>query len=129
MLAPPFGSYATYPGASPQPPPPPSAAQRSHVHFNHISHLSHQLNQLNLNHLGHVNFYPQPVFYWSYPSPPVSPTHYYGPHHAQHMPPPTPGGQHLSPPPNMQATNVAPPLAQPTLVSICDRFLFSASFD
>lgn len=38
---------------------------------------------------GHHAFYPQPIFYWAYPSPPVSPTTYYGPpHHPAHMGPP-----------------------------------------
>lgn len=29
--------------------------------------------------LAHRQFYPTPIFYWPYPSPPVSPTSYYAP--------------------------------------------------
>lgn len=56
------------------------------------------------NHMVHLHpaFYPQPILYWGYPSPPVSPTTYYGP------PPQT---AHLSPP------NV-PPTHQPALVCL-----------
>lgn len=53
---------------------------------------------------GHPAFFPQQIIYWPYPSPPVSPTAYYGPAH----PPPHP---HIAP-------NFTPPLHQPTLVSI-----------
>ncbi|XP_037051284.1 RNA-binding protein fusilli isoform X1 [Bradysia coprophila] len=35
---------------------------------------------------GHPAFYPQPILYWGYPSPPVSPT-YYGPPPPQHVAP------------------------------------------
>lgn len=56
------------------------------------------------NHMMHLHpaFYPQPILYWGYPSPPVSPTTYYGP------PPPT---AHLSPP-NVPQTH------QPALVCL-----------
>lgn len=52
----------------------------------------------------HPAFYPQPILYWGYPSPPVSPTTYYGP--AGH-----PQSRHV-------AHNLAPPLPphQQTLV-------------
>jgi hypothetical protein len=53
---------------------------------------------------GHPAYYPQPILYWRYPSPPVSPTTYYGPAptHLQ----PNLGHQH-----------------QPALVSSCIWFL------
>lgn len=36
----------------------------------------------------HAAFYPHPILYWSYPSPPVSPTTYYGPaSHPAHIAP------------------------------------------
>lgn len=51
----------------------------------------------------HPAFYPQPILYWGYPSPPVSPTTYYGapsaaaapPHH--HLPPNMPPHHHHQP--------------------------------
>lgn len=43
----------------------------------------------------HPAFYPQPILYWGYPSPPVSPTTYYGP--ASH-----PQSHHVAPPPPHQ---------------------------
>lgn len=52
----------------------------------------------------HPAFYPQPILYWGYPSPPVSPTAYYGP--AGHPPPP----------PHHMAANLSPQ-HQATLVS------------
>lgn len=52
---------------------------------------------------GHPAFYPQPILYWGYPSPPVSPT-YYGP-----------------PPPTHVASNLGPQ-HQTTLVSTFKRF-------
>lgn len=48
-------------------------------------------------------YFPQPILYWGYPSPPVSPTTYFGP------PPPPP-------PPHLQPT--LGPQSQPTLASI-----------
>ncbi|XP_021707093.1 RNA-binding protein fusilli isoform X3 [Aedes aegypti] len=54
-------------------------------------------------HPAHPAFYPQPILYWGYPSPPVSPTTYYGapatatapPHH--HLPPNMPPHHHHQP--------------------------------
>lgn len=51
---------------------------------------------------GHPAFYPQPILYWGYPSPPVSPTTYYGP----------------APP------HVGPPHHQPALVSFFISFYY-----
>lgn len=51
----------------------------------------------------HPAFYPQPILYWGYPSPPVSPTAYYGP--AGHPPPPHHMTANLSP--QHQATLVS----------------------
>lgn len=67
MIGPPFAGYAPFPSAAAVLPP------RGH----------------------HPAFYPQPILYWGYPSPPVSPTTYYGP----------------APP------HVGPPHHQPALVS------------
>ena len=57
MVGPAFGAYAQF---APQPP---VLQTRGH----------------------HPAFYPPPILYWGYPSPPVSPTAYYGPagHHPQ----------------------------------------------
>lgn len=62
----------------------------------------------------HPAFYPQPILYWGYPSPPVSPTAYYGP--AGHPPPP----HHM-------ATNLSPQ-HQATLVSILFLFILKLLF-
>lgn len=76
MVGPAFGGFAQFaPSAAVLPPP-------RHGH-------------------GHPAFYPQPILYWGYPSPPVSPTTYYGPAH--------------HPPPHM-AANLGPQ-HQPSLVS------------
>lgn len=59
-------------------------------------------------HPGHPAFYPQPILYWGYPSPPVSPTTYYGTpataaappphhHHHHHLAPSLPPHHHHQP--------------------------------
>uniref|UniRef100_A0A903XYD8 RRM domain-containing protein n=2 Tax=Anopheles gambiae TaxID=7165 RepID=A0A903XYD8_ANOGA len=61
----------------------------------------------------HAAFYPQPILYWGYPSPPVSPTTYYSA-----APPGTP--HHLGPPPpGHQAAGIpAHSHAQPTMLAL-----------
>uniref|UniRef100_A0A182KDS3 Uncharacterized protein n=1 Tax=Anopheles christyi TaxID=43041 RepID=A0A182KDS3_9DIPT len=59
----------------------------------------------------HAAFYPQPILYWGYPSPPVSPTTYYST-----APPGTP--HHLGPPGHQTAGIAAHSHAQPTMLAL-----------
>ncbi|XP_055597786.1 RNA-binding protein fusilli-like isoform X2 [Uranotaenia lowii] len=65
-------------------------------------------------------FYPQPILYWGYPSPPVSPTAYYGASAAP--PPPPPHGaapaHHLAPPTMAGAPHQLHHHHQPALLSV-----------
>lgn len=66
----------------------------------------------------HPAFYPQPILYWGYPSPPVSPTAYYGP--AGHPPPPP---HHITAnlSPQHQATLVSISLYSFYKLKLCDK--------
>uniref|UniRef100_A0A182PY13 Uncharacterized protein n=1 Tax=Anopheles epiroticus TaxID=199890 RepID=A0A182PY13_9DIPT len=59
----------------------------------------------------HAAFYPQPILYWGYPSPPVSPTTYYST-----APPGTP--HHLGPPGHQAAGIPAHSHTQPTMLAL-----------
>lgn len=102
IIGPQFGGFSPF-----GPPPPPSGA----IPLNGMTGKPDPRCQTIINdqnHMVHLHpaFYPQPILYWGYPSPPVSPTTYYGP------PPPT-AAPHLAPP-NLAQTH------QPALVSLTD---------
>ncbi|XP_062711513.1 RNA-binding protein fusilli-like [Aedes albopictus] len=82
-------------------------------------------------HPGHPAFYPQPILYWGYPSPPVSPTTYYGTpataaappphhHHHHHLAPSLPPHHHHQPallPMSSTDNHLQPPPPVPTQAS------------